>query len=275
MSGHTTELSDQHSIDTPELVAIQFPLAGIGSRFLAVAVDYLIQSVVIVAIVLFFFLLPGTAGLGRVAAVSPKWAVAILILSVFLLQWGYFTLFEAFRNGQTPGKRLVHLRVIQQTGRPIGLFESLTRNLLRVIDSLPSGYFVGALCILLTRRQQRLGDLAAGTLVVRETETESRIAGAGAARMVTAGVFEPKAETPSARSRQIPADALARLSPSDLQLIDSFLERRLDLPFEIASNLSQKLAATLSQKMGFAIPAAMSSDSFLEQAAAGVRELSS
>jgi uncharacterized RDD family membrane protein YckC len=272
MSGHTTQLWDQLNIETPELVAIQFPVAGIGSRFLAVAADYLIQIIALVLLVLLIALFaPASAG-ARAPAISEKWAVAIVVLVLFLLHWGYFTLFEAFWNGQTPGKRLVGLRVIQQTGRSVGLFESMARNLMRVIDYLPAFYFAGAVTIFCTRRQQRLGDLVAGTLVVHERKVVSP-AGAGATRTVTAGVFEQEPQTPAPRGSRIPADAIARLSNADLQLIDNFLARRLDLPLDSASTLAAKLAASLAAKMGIEIPAGMSNDTFLEELAAGLRDV--
>lgn len=271
MNGHTTQLWDQLNIETPELVAIQFPVAGIGSRFLAVAADYLIQIIALVLLVLLIVLFAPASADARASAISAKWAIAILFLVLFLLHWGYFALFEAFWNGQTPGKRLIGLRVIQQTGRPIGLFESMARNLLRVIDYLPAFYFAGAVTIFCTRRQQRLGDLVAGTLVVHERKIVS--AGAGATRTFTAGIFERGPQAPAPKSSRIPADAIARLSNADLQLIDSFLARRLDLPLDSASALSAKLAANLATKMGVAIPAGMSNDTFLEELSAGLRDV--
>jgi uncharacterized RDD family membrane protein YckC len=166
-------LRDQLSIRTPELVAIEFPLAGIGSRFVALLVDYLLQGAAVLVLILVFVLFfAGTAGSrssGVAAAgtnLSEKWGIAIAIALPFLFQWGYFTLFEAIWHGQTPGKRLMRIRVIQQTGRPIGLFESMGRNLLRAIDMLPTFYVFGVITMFLTKRQQRLGDLVAGTLVV-------------------------------------------------------------------------------------------------------------
>src|SRR5271165_6326701 len=159
---------DQLSIDTPELVAIEMPVAGIGSRFVALLIDYLIWLVVIVALILLVSVLDPS--LSSLSKVSEKWATAVFILIPFLLYWGYFTLFEAFWNGRTPGKRIAKIRVIQRSGRGIGLFESMTRNLLRLVDQFPLVYVVGVISIFATRQHQRLGDLAAGTLVVHGRE---------------------------------------------------------------------------------------------------------
>jgi len=277
MRGHTVssdagELRDQLSIETPELVELRFPLAGLGSRFLAVALDYLIQGIALLAVILLAVLF-FPAAFRHAAPGSAKWAIAILILLLFLLHWGYFTLFEAFWNGQTPGKRMVKIRVIQQTGRSVGLFESIARNLLRVIDALPSFYLAGAITIVATDRQQRLGDLVAGTLVVHEAKVESPPGSATATRLITAGVFERAPQTPARRNGKIPADRIARLSIGDLQLIDSFLARRLELPFATASALAAKLAASLEAKMGTGRPEGMSDETFLEELASGLREV--
>lgn len=102
------------------------------------------------------------------------WRV-ILILIPFLLHWGYFTLFEGLWHGQTPSKRVAKIRVIQQSGLAITLFESLSRNFVRAIDFLPSFYVVGSISIFTMARNQRLGDLVADTLVVHEGQTRDHV----------------------------------------------------------------------------------------------------
>jgi len=135
-------------IETPEQTSIEFPLAGIGSRFLAVLIDSLIQTAVLIILGLIFV----GAGLGfRSAgfAGSPTagvWIVAILIFIYFLLMYGYFILFESIWNGQTPGKRLTHIRVIKDSGQPITAIDAVGRNLLRIVDQLPFAYGFGVLC---------------------------------------------------------------------------------------------------------------------------------
>ena len=155
---------DQLSIETPEQVALEFPLAGVGSRFLALAIDMLLQGAIIAIVIL--------AVTGTWSVIRPTgggfWFAAVGLLAVFSIFYGYFAGFEAFWHGQTPGKRLVGLRVLRVTGRPIRLDEALIRNVLRVVDQLPGVYAVGIVTMLISSRSQRLGDLAAGTVVVHE-----------------------------------------------------------------------------------------------------------
>ena len=111
------------------------------------------------------------------------------VFIVFFCNWGYFTLFEAFWNGQTPGKRVARIRVIQRSGRAIGLFESMARNFVRYVDQIPFFYAVGVIAMFATKQHQRLGDLAAGTLVVRDRETETPLWGESGSRTFTASLF--------------------------------------------------------------------------------------
>ena len=269
---------DQLSIRTPELVAIEFPLAGIGSRFVALLIDYLIQvAAAFILILIFVLFVSATAGSQPVRssmAGSPnsgEWAIAIAIAIPFLFQWGYFTLFEAFWRGQTPGKRIMRIRVIQQTGRPVGVFESLGRNLTRIIDMLPTFYIIGVIVMFLTRRQQRLGDLVAGTLVVHERDIEAPLESMGGSRTFTAPSFTPAATPP--RESKLPADAIALLTLADLQTIESYLNRRLDVPIETRARLADKLAENMSRKMNLEIPPAMSKETFLEETAFTLRSM--
>ena len=269
---------DQLSIRTPELVAIEFPLAGIGSRFVALLIDYLIQiAAAFILILIFVLFVSATAGSRPVHSTiagspnSGKWAIAIAIAIPFLFQWGYFTLFEAFWRGQTPGKRIMRIRVIQQTGRPVGVFESLGRNLTRIIDMLPTFYIIGVIVMFLTRRQQRLGDLVAGTLVVHERDIEAPLESMGGSRTFTAPSFTPAATPP--RESKLPADAIALLTLADLQTIESYLNRRLDVPIETRARLSDKLAENISRKMNLEIPPSMNKETFLEETAFTLRSM--
>lgn len=149
-------LDNSHRIETPEGIDLQLRPAGLVPRALAFAVDLLIRAVLL--LVLGFGLgLLGQFGLGSGA------------LLLFLVQWWYMVLFEVFNQGRTPGKRWLGLKVVHDDGTPVGWASSLTRNLLRFVDILPFGYFLGALCCLWNPSFKRLGDLAGGTLVIYDT----------------------------------------------------------------------------------------------------------
>ncbi|HEY3988982.1 MAG TPA: RDD family protein [Acidobacteriaceae bacterium] len=255
------------SIETPELVDLEFPLAGIGSRFIAILIDYALQFVGFLLLILVALLfLPS---MQKFESASAKWMIAILILIPFLLQWGYFTLFEGLWHGQTPGKRVAKIRVIQQSGRAITIFESLSRNLVRIIDFLPTVYVVGTISIFVTSRNQRLGDLVAGTLVVHEGQTRDP-SSLGKTRLFT----EAAPPAPAApRAVRLPADALSRLGASDLQAIETFLERRLDMTLEVRQTLAARLVASTAARMKVPPPNAMHPETFLEEVAYGVRSL--
>jgi uncharacterized RDD family membrane protein YckC len=255
------------SIDTPELVALEFPLAGIGSRFIAILIDYALQFVAFVVFILVALLfLPS---LQRFEAASAKWVIAIFVLIPFLLQWGYFSLFEGLWHGQTPGKRVAKIRVIQQSGRAITIFESLARNFVRAIDFLPTFYVVGTISIFVTSRSQRLGDLVAGTLVVHEGQTRDSST-QGNTRLFTQAAVQAPAVL---RATTIPADALGRLGVADLQAIEAFLERRLDMTLDVRQSLAARLAASTAARIHLPPPTNMHPETFLEEVAYGVRSL--
>jgi len=263
--------SDQLSIDTPELVAIEMPLAGIGSRFIALLVDYLIWSAgVFLLFLVVIFLLPAMHTFNRISA---QWAEAIVIFIFFLLNWGYFTLFEAFWNGRTPGKRVAKIRVIQRSGRSIGLLESMARNLVRYVDQLPFFYGVGVIAMFVTRQHQRLGDLAAGTLVVRDREPESPLWGDTGSRTFTAQLFAPTASIPEPHTAvTLPALGISKLSSTDLEVMEGFFSRRLDMSLATRQVLAQRIAAAIQAKSGLEVPEGTSVETFLEATARQLRD---
>ena len=249
--------SDQLSIDTPELVAIEMPLAGIGSRFIAILIDNIIwfAAMFVISIAL-FMMLPAISAFNKITA---QWAVAIYLFLVFLFNWGYFTLFEAFWDGRTPGKRIAKIRVIQRSGRAIGLFESMARNFIRYIDQLPGFYAVGVISVFVTRQHQRLGDLVAGTLVVRDRQGEAPLWGATGARTFTAAVFASQTNTPQQPiGPAFSASGIAKLSASDLEVMEGFFSRRLGLMIETRAALAQRISSAIQTKTGIEITAEMS-----------------
>ena len=270
----------QLTIDTPEQVSIRFPIAGMGSRFLAILIDSLLQIAVYVAIVLVFILIvsaaPKSANTGELSHNGEKWLIAGLILIHFVMYWGYFTLFEAFWNGQTPGKKLFKIRVIQDSGRQITFFEAMIRNLIRVIDMLPSFYLVGVIAMACNSKHKRLGDIAGGTLVVHERRSDEPMWGGTGPRTITAAAFQPAQAEPDFLSQHVvpvalPADAIARLSAADLEVVDRFFARALDMELTTRAQIAGRLMSQLSAKMGIETPKEINPERVLEAIAHQLR----
>jgi uncharacterized RDD family membrane protein YckC len=267
---------DQLSIETPELVGIDMPLAGIGSRFVALLVDYLIWLIAAIAFVFLLSLIDPS--LSHFSKLGEKWAIAVFTIALFLWFWGYFTLFEAFWSGRTPGKRLAKIRVIQRSGRGIGLFEAMTRNLLRIVDQFPVIYAVGTVSIFLTREHQRLGDLAAGTLVVHERENLTSASPRAGSRTFTAGIFDgvggrPNLSASPQAGLELSQNGMQRLETTDLEVLESFFARRLDFSLEIRAQLAQRIAVAIRAKTGLEAPAGVDTETFLEEIARQFRDI--
>jgi uncharacterized RDD family membrane protein YckC len=278
--------SDQLNIDTPELVAIEMPLAGIGSRFIALLIDTLIWAagLIVLGLVLWAF----KPALQAFSNLSYQWTVAVFTITIFFLNWGYFTLFEAFWHGRTPGKRVARIRVIQQSGRAIGIFESMARNFIRYVDQIPFFYAVGVIAVFATRQHQRLGDLAAGTRVVRHREQEtplwadtgvpadrsSSVGWGTGIRTFTAPALSQPAALPEPHvSVALSSSGIARLSATDLEVLEGFFARRLDLPLHTRQLLAQRIAEAIQAKSGLEIPPDVSVETFLEATARDLRDL--
>jgi uncharacterized RDD family membrane protein YckC len=264
--------ADQLNIDTPEQVELEFAVAGIGSRFVAVLLDHLIQAGFYFVTLFFAAILFGAVA-NRINLLG-KWFIAIFIAVNFLLIWGYYTLFEAFWRGQTPGKHVMKLRVIKDSGRQITLFESMSRNLMRIIDYLPAFYLAGVITMLCTKRHQRLGDLAAGTIVVHERSDEQPLLierGTSIAPVQHAPSYQPLASSVTAQNVDaLPADAVARLGAEDLLLIESFFARALDLSLETRAGIAERIATKMATKMNIATPQG-NPERFLEAIAYAMR----
>jgi uncharacterized RDD family membrane protein YckC len=258
------------------MVDIDMPVAGIGSRFVALAVDYLIWLIAIILVVIVISVVDPS--LSHFSQLGEKWATALFIFIPFTLYWGYFTLFEAFWNGRTPGKRVAKIRVIQRSGRGIGLFESMTRNFLRVVDQFPLVYAVGVVSIFLTRQHQRLGDLAAGTLVVHEREHLTPASTSQSARTFTAGIFDQAGDParipdPPSSHLELPSSRVQLLGAADLEVLEGFFARRLDFSMETRAALAERIAASIHAKTGLHTPPGVSTELYLEQIARQLRDL--
>jgi uncharacterized RDD family membrane protein YckC len=229
---------DQVSIETPEHIRVDYELAGIGSRVLACTVDSVIQGLLITAISVVVSLISALEG--DVAHIPIR--AAIIILSSLLITIGYFVLFEMLWDGRSPGKRMAGLRVIRTDGTPITAGDSLIRNILRIIDLLPFPYTVGAISIFFTKRCQRIGDLAAGTIVVKERVYE--LQGASAALPDPSATAVARIPAPD-ETLAILRTSLAQLTPQELAPLDRFIERRFELDADARYRLAGQIAAPL------------------------------
>jgi uncharacterized RDD family membrane protein YckC len=211
-------------IETPERVPLHFALASIGNRFIACAIDHTIQIIVLMAMVITFLIISDAADFGSRLANAPKWVIALLVIIQFLIINGYFAIFEWLWSGQTPGKRWLKLRVIREDGRPISFFEAMIRNLIRVIDFMvPPFYSVGLVSVFATERDQRVGDLVAGTVVVREREAEAP---------AFDEVFASPISDAALRRFFAPVNFTAdvnKLTEREISVVESFLRRRSEL----------------------------------------------
>lgn len=242
-------------IETPEQTSLEFPLAGIGSRFIAVAMDTIIQSGLTALGVVAYVLSFGAPLIGQNGSI---WLMAVLVLFGFVLYYGYFAIFEAIWNGQTPGKRYAKVRVIKDSGRSITVFEAITRNLLRLVDQLPGFYAIGILSAFISSQNKRLGDYAAGTVVVHERPfSEMQIAWDASATAETAAW----------------AYNTTRLSAEDVQLIEIFLQRRTHFADDVRRQTAKQICDRMTAKLGLPREEVRSEEEFLEAVARGRRSV--
>jgi uncharacterized membrane protein SpoIIM required for sporulation/uncharacterized RDD family membrane protein YckC len=220
------QLEQRLEIETPEHVAFTYTIAGIGSRAAAAIVDFICTAGILLV---FWMLLALSAKLFRgtpLADRSTQWIFSALIVGNFILQWGWYVLWEGLADGQTPGKRWLGLRVVQEGGHPVTFASSAVRNLVRVIDMQPGiSYGVAIVSSIATRNGKRLGDIAGGTIVVQEK----------AVPLVAGGVPVPAAGTR--------APALATLLTDDeFAVLERFVARRGELDAERRGRLVEQLA---------------------------------
>jgi uncharacterized RDD family membrane protein YckC len=238
------EYEDRLTIATPEGVEVTFTLAGAASRFVSAIVDILIQVAVLLALAAILAIV-GQAGLGG-------GGIAVLVWSIisFLVVATYDIFFEVLNSGRTPGKRLNGLRVVRVGGHPVGFLTSAIRNLLRPIDFLPGSYLLGAIVILATPKNQRIGDILAGTLVVREREGSTR------------ALPRPR---PPLRPEERPFSTwdTSRITNDELATVRQFLERREEIEWDARTNLALTLEGRLRPKVT-GVPAEVRGERFLE-----------
>lgn len=254
------------TIETPEHIELQLRLAGIGTRFLAFLVDKLIQVGIILAsvhVVLLLMFLSGYTGIvpdivSMFTNLARQWIIAAAILFYGVVIIGYFILFEYFWSGSTPGKRWLDIRVIRKDGRPITFADAAVRNILRAVDILGEIYPIGLVVMFFDSLNRRLGDLAAGTLVVVDNCPGGPPSGRSSPEM--AGL------DPAIRR------GAERMTPRDYRLVTKFLARRDGLELRHRRELAEEICRRILSGERFSVGPTGDHEALLEQLEAMYRE---
>ncbi len=232
-------MNEQLSVETPEQIDINYQVAGIGSRFYAALLDTLLLALIIVVgtYVNMSFIL-------KLGGVFGRWLGAVGGIIIFSLFWGYYMVFEITTNGQSPGKRALGLRVIKEGGYPISFADSAIRNLVRVVDFLPICYGVGLLAMLVNKNWQRLGDLAAGTLVVKTSRSELKLnnASMNAATLPINISLQENLYTNWIQPELV--------TDAEIDMIREYLGRRANLSSTRRFELARTIGVPIAKKMG-------------------------
>jgi uncharacterized RDD family membrane protein YckC len=229
-------------VRTPESIEFTYALAGLGSRFLAWAFDFLLQIGILLALFFGAVLIlsklpdaPKAVAEGAPEKIATGILIGLAVAVVFLIFFGYFILFEAFWNGQTPGKKLLGIRVVRDGGYPIDFGASMVRNLIRIVEFGLGTYALSAISATMSPENKRLGDIAAGTIVVRDERL----------KLPSLDVLRRTAEPVYG--------ATSFLSGDERALIKRFLERR----DELTATKREELAAQLAGRVRSRVPADM------------------
>ncbi len=236
--------SYDYQIETPENITLDFQIAGIASRFMAALIDTTLILLLYALVGYLFSLLTD-----RFASLGGSVATAIQGIVGFLILWGYYILFEVFWNGQSPGKRVIGLQVVREGGRPITFAAAAIRNLIRFVDFLPALYGVGVVVMFVDKRARRLGDLVAGTLVVRMS------------RAVTLDSLGTGAAAAPA-SATLSLVGIEQITRQDIDIVSDFLSKRGGFASDVRLRLALQIANALRTRLG--IPLGGDSERFLE-----------
>jgi uncharacterized RDD family membrane protein YckC len=260
----------RYRVETPEQIGLEYDIAGLGTRLMAAIVD-----MIFLGLIAFFALCLGVFGLTAVFATisdddtASLIAVAIVVLIFFFVLWGYYVLFETIWQGQSPGKRWTGLRVIQEGGYPIGFSQAAIRNIVRIADFLPFFYIIGAIVMLVDSRSRRLGDLVAGTIVVKEIP-EVTIASIGSYEPApepwpesAVGASFPAPTTPAFTESSVFPN-LSRISSAEYSVLREFLQRRTLLAPAARAALGLQLAQGFARRIDYT-PAGDAPEDFLHR----------
>ncbi|MEM9152946.1 MAG: RDD family protein, partial [Cyanobacteria bacterium P01_F01_bin.3] len=247
-------LFNRIKIQTPESVELEFTLAGVGGRAVALIIDYILLWTSLLLVLWFLIFVVSQisqwdALLSIDADVLQMWATAIIALVMFAIYIGYFIGFETAWYGQTPGKRYARIRVIRDDAQPVRVFQTTLRSLLRPVDDI---FFLGFFCILLGKREKRIGDWLAGTVVV---QTDPRTAGKDIKISETAKDVSPKL---------LEVMDFDLVTPDNFATVREYLKRRNGLTTKARKELSVNLARSLKENVRLeTLPVEMTADTFL------------
>lgn len=234
-------LSDSELVvATPERVSFDYQIAGLGTRAIAQLLDLLIVSGMLLALSFF--------ALGFMAVQAETVANLILIIGGFVIVFGYFWACEAFFSGQTVGKRVFRLRTVGDRGEPVTFAQAAIRNIVRIVDFLPYAYGVGVIALFVNGRGKRLGDLVAGTVVVKDSDAIALWQLPGGMPFPGAAVWAAPPSQPAAlyAAPATPAELfLRRLDPELRRFVTAYGRRRPDLPLELRAQLAARVQPNL------------------------------
>lgn len=237
---------DHLKIKTPEFVSIQFQIAGLGSRASAFIIDQLIlMTVNILVLIVLFIIMSGSPALPLFTEMNSL-PLAITIIALFIINWGYFFALEFFSGGRTIGKKLIGIRVIQDNGHSITLLSSFIRNLIRIIDSLPTAYFLGIIMVFFHSKHKRLGDVVAGTIVVHERKAKRK-------KKLSAIEKEINNRGLSKGDLTIDEWTLKSLGMKEWKLLSTYIIRFYQLPLSERHQLTKQIADILLPKIALEV----------------------
>ena len=232
-------MNDHLSVETPEQIDLNFQKAGIGSRFYATLID-----TCLLLLIVFIGSYVNARLISELGSVVGNWLAAIGGIVGFALFWGYYMAFEIITNGQSPGKRLLGLRVMKVGGYPISFADSAIRNLVRIVDFLPFCYCIGLTVMLLNGNWQRLGDLAAGTLVVKTSKKKLTLTDVGTKVVGQDINISPQQFL---YVEWIQPDLI---TDTELSMIREYLSRRSALSVPRKIKLAETIGSPIVEKMG-------------------------
>jgi len=218
---------------TPEAVEIELEPADLGSRFIAILIDTIIQIVLILPVIVLMGLMEFFST-GKGVQPFASWVTGLLFILLFILGFsGYHIFFEIIWNGKTPGKRITSIKVIRDGGFPVEVTSSFIRNLIRIVDFIPFYYFAGIISIVLCKNKKRLGDIVAGTMVIKEY----------------ADIPPPVLAIHEECSNCINLSCLEKITEHEYTLIRELILRHEELDMTARKSIASKIAGELMEKL--------------------------